>query len=220
MATLQIKIRDGKFISINSKNIEVAESKRIKGNGWNCRINEEGEVTCNGAFYFRSKKHWVKFVLKNGFSELIVTKVGEKKTVMEIHEEIKKFPLDGTIYLPGNFSYTTIPFFRENGDLPAFLRKHGLTAFLEMDPNGKFNLTQERKGADIIYEDEVTSDGTVKLKFKRQEVGKNNLIVFAEAQVLEATWVVKTTKQNGKIVARVLYAKGNPEKIKGLPKFE
>lgn len=224
MATLQIRIRNGEFISTNSVGIKSEEKQKIKGNGWNCRINEVGEVICSGAFYLRGKKYWIKFaLLEDGYSELTVTQMGKAGNGTKIREKIKTFPLDGTIYLPVNYNATSRPFFRETIDLDNFLKKHGLTAVLDVNPNGKYRLIQKRDGSNITYEDEITSNGTEKIQFKGQEIDKSNtqkIAIFAEAQVTEATWVVRTTKKNGEIAKRILCTKVAPEKIEGLPKFE
>ena len=220
MATLQIQIQDSKFISYNGENVETFSDKYIEANGWRCRITEEGKVICTATYFYKDVERKVKFSIKNGYAKLKL-KVGDTQYKLIRSYKLNQWSTDGVLRLSNNFTNPKCAYFRE-ASFQRFLDEHGITSVRYESANGIYRILQENDGDNVIFEEEIESDGNVELIYNDVKPRKEEsyFIVERDVQVTNATWAVKTVRKLGVVKHRILYTTDNPEKIIGLPKFE
>lgn len=219
MATLQIQIQDSKFISYNGENVSTFSDKYIEANGWRCRITEEGKVICTAAYFYKDVERKVKFSIKNGYAKLKL-KVGDTQYKLIRSYKLNQWSTDGVLRLSNNFTNPKCAYFRE-ASFQRFLDEHRITSVRYESANGIYRIIQENQGENVIFKEEVESDGNAEFIYNNMTAYTEKFfIVEREVQVTNATWVVKTVRKLGVVKHRILYTTDNPEKIIGLPKFE
>ena len=220
MATLQIQIKDSKFISHNGVNVEKFTDKYVEGNGWKCQIFLNGKIFCIASHYYKGNERLIKFIIQSGYVKLKV-KVGDNQESLMKNYRLNQWSTDGVLRLSNNFTHPRCAYFRE-ASFQRFLDEHGITSVRYESANGIYRVLQENDGENIIFKEEIETDGNVELIYNAVKPRKegNYFIVERDIEVSNATWVVKIVRKLGVVKHRILYTTDNPEKIIGLPKFE
>jgi len=220
MPTLQIQIQDSKFISHNGVNVETFSDKYLEANGWRCTITEGGKVICTAIYSYKDVERRLKFSIKNGYAKLKL-KVGDTQYRLIRSYKLNHYSTDGVLRLTNNFMNPRCAYFREKS-FQHFLDEHGITSVKYESANGIYRILQENHGDDIVFKEEIESDGNVELIYNDVKPRKEGtcFIVERDVEITNATWRVKTVKKLGVVQHRILYTTDNPEKIIGLPKFQ
>jgi len=220
VATLQLEIRDSKFVSHNGVNVQTFSDKCVEANGWKCQITESGKVICIAKYSYKDVKKRVKFCVQSGYAKLKL-KVGDTQERPIRSYKLNHNSIDGVIRLSNNFMHPRCAYFRE-ASFQRFLNEHGITSVRYESANGIFRILQENDGENIIFKEEIESDGTVELIYNdvKQRKDGDLFIIERDVQVSNATWVVKTVKKLGEVKHRILYTTENSGKVIRLPKFE
>lgn len=225
MATLQIEFKNGKFVSHNGVNVDVATNTYIKGNGWTGEVDENGNIVFNAVHYYdKGVRHQLKFKIVNGYVKKIL-KVGADKPKVLKSYKMEQWPIDGVIGLTAGYIDKRTTYFR-TASFQNFLNQHGITAVRFESANGIFNLMQKHdRLCRVFFSEEIKSDGRLK-KISRNVAnsdGENEYKTFDEfnmVEVTDASWTIKTVWKHGKMNNRILYTLDDPQRIVGLPKFE
>ena len=222
MATLKIEVKDLKFISHNEVNVEVFESNYLKGNGWECRIAENGRVDCIATEFYNGERHQIKLKIDKMYVKVLL-KIGNGRPRVLKSYKLNTFVVDGVIVLPGGFIDTRNPHFR-NAEFQKFLDDYGLTAVRNQDPNGIYPLTMEHSGDTAVFYEDIETDGTIRCISEKietpKESGDGQFLIKRMLEVTDATWVIKNVWRFKECQHRILYTLYNPKEITGLPKQE
>lgn len=225
MATLQIEFKNGKFISNNGVNIEVATDTYIKGNGWIGKVDECGNIVFNAIHYYdKGVRHQLKFKITDGYVKKIL-KIGDNKPRVLKSFRLDRWPIDGTIGLTSGYIDERVTYFR-TASFQRFLDQHGITAVRCESANGIFNLMQKHDGIHCtFFSENIERDGKVK-ELSRDAINYNEGMnckpfdILNMVEVSDASWTIKTVWMHGKMNNRILYTLDDPQEIVGLPKFE
>lgn len=220
MATLQIKFKDGKFISNNGVNVENFTSNNVKGNGWQCNANEFGEFSCIARKSYYGVKHQLKFYVKKGYVKTVL-RVGSSKSILVKSYKADKWPMDGVIGLPSGFVDDRRPYFR-NEEFQKFLDEYGITAVRYDLAGGMYQLDKKICDSQTIIEEKIETDGRIEvlneevLNFDDED--KSTVVERSTVEVSNASWVIKYVFVVGTKRHKILITMDNPKEIEGLPK--
>lgn len=218
MATLRIKFQDGKFVSHNGVAIEKFTPNYVKGNGWNCQVNENGDFYCVVREERYGKIHQLKFCSSKGRIKLAL-RIGDGESQILKTYKLDKWPTNGVIGLPSGFIDNRRPYFRYE-EFQDFLDVYSITSVRRELSEGLYQLDKKVCESEIIKEEKIETDGHI--DFLQGDVFKckdeNSFIERTNAMVSDATWVVKYTYIKGIRTQKILITWRNPKKIEGLPK--
>lgn len=220
MATLKVQIRNSRFIDYSGVEVKLFTPSKIKGNGWECCIDDKGNITCIAQQYYSGVRHTVKFTIKNSWVKLLL-KVGDEKNRAIKSYKLESQPTDGIIGLPGGYIDKRRAYFRD-AKFQEFLNEHQLTAVNSESANAIYVLHEEFYRGESIYREEIEdTDGRTELIFndvsKHEEDEEGTFIVTRQVEVTDASWAIKKVVNHAK-VQRILYTSDNPKAILNLPK--
>lgn len=211
MSTLQIRMVDSKFVSHNGVNVEVFEENYVKGNGWEARVKPDGRLECVASCYYHEELHLIKLKIHKGFVKLIM-KIGREKCITLKSCKLEYgWPCDGIVGLPGGYIDKRRPYFRTDR-FQKFLNDYKITSVRHESANGTYMLLTENYDGELLYYEELETDGNSELVLEDSENGIHRY------EVTNATWTIKTVVEKNKKL-RILYTTDNPEKIMNLPKL-
>ena len=223
MANLSIEIKDSKFVSHNGVNVKVFTENYVLGNGWECKIAENGRIDCiSTQFYAAGERHQMKFKIDKGYVKVLL-KIGDAQPKVLKSFKLDKWPVDGILVLPTGYMDKRKPHFRKV-DFQEFLDENVLSAVRYENPNQIYRLIQEFNGHTVSFKEEIETDGNSKLiPFpigidEKSDLGEDTIVHMIEVE--DANWVIKTVYKFGEIKHRILYTLEEPQKIVGLPKPE
>jgi len=216
MATLKIQIKDSKFVSHNGVNVEEFTERYIKGNDWECRISEEGRIDCIATQFYKDERHQIKFKINKGYVKLLL-KIGDEYPRVLKRFILEKWPQDGEISLPNGYIDLRRPFFR-NANFQNFLKEYGLTAVHCESPNKTFKVRLNRKEDEVVFYEEIITDGKIE-EISKNQLEENGLKINTLLKVINANWAIKAVWKSGKCMHRILYTQDDPKQIAGLPKL-
>ena len=88
MATLQVRIENGFFVGTNGCYVSMVEPTHIIANGWDCLIDEDGNIKCDAVRGYSDGEHSMKYVIQpNGFAKLTLNVI--KIRIQDIRPEKK-----------------------------------------------------------------------------------------------------------------------------------
>ena len=210
MATLRIGIMDSKFVSHNNVNLRTFEERYVSANGWEVTMSEDGrKLECVARQYYGGIQHLVKFKVNKGYVRLIL-KRGDKRAKVIKSFKMEEWPSEVVLGLPGGYIDNRRPYIRRKS-FQEFLDRHEITSVRNESANGTYQLIQEIKDGNIIYDEKIETDGNAVLVSENTENGT------CRYEVTNASWVIKTVQQESGII-RILYTTDNPELILNLPK--
>ena len=209
MATLRIGIKESKFVSHNNVNLRIFEEHYVSGNGWEVTMSEDGKLECVASQFYGGIRHLVKFKVKKGYARLII-KRGDKRASVIKSFKMEEWPSEVILGLPGGYIDNRRPYIRRKS-FQEFLDKYEITSVRNETANGTYQLIQEIKDGNIIYDEKIETDGNVMIVSEDTENG------MYRYEVTNASWVIKTVHQDSGII-RILYTTDNPELIMNLPK--
>lgn len=223
MATLKVQIKDSRFATYSGGEVKQFTPTYINGNGWECYINEKGDITCIAQQVHGEVKHILKFTIKNFWVKLKL-KIGEDKYRMLKSYKLANNSTDGIIGLPSGYIDRRRVFFR-CAQFQEFLDSHELTSVNFDPPNTIYVLYEEFCRGESIYKEEIEcTDGTMELLFKdlkrnvkEQEQEEGSFIIIRQVEVANARWAIKRVVK-GDRVQRILYTRYNPKTLDNLPK--
>ena len=213
-------VKDSRFIDHNGVNVEVFTPTYIKGNGWECTMDEFGNISCISKRVYRNKHYTTKFNLKNRWVKLIRKINKERPRVLKSYQLGEVWPPEGVIGLSGACDETQRAYFRES-KFQKFLDDNGLTAVYNDSANGTFALFETWQGEEILLKEEIeATDGTKELIYNDVKVSedKKALTIERRVEVTNATWTIKKVEQADGRFHRILYTTDNPKEILNLPK--
>ena len=218
MATLKIQVKDSRFVSYSGTEVNLFTSTKVNGNGWECNIDDNGNITCVAQQFYGDVRHTIKFNIKKSWIKLIL-KVGNQMPKVLKSYKLEGMQIDGVIGLPGGFIDKRRAYFRD-AKFQEFLDEHELTAVRFESANTIYVLKEEFYNGESIYREEIDdTDGRVELIFndveKKQEDGR--ILVVRRVEVTSASWAIKKVV-NGSRIQRILYTSENPKQIRNLPR--
>ena len=218
MATLQLIVKDSRFVEHNGVEVKIFTPTYVEANGWKCYLNDNGNITCIVDRTYNDIRF--KLEIKNGYFK-ISSKKGDMRPKILKSYRIAEWPADGVIGLPRDYLDSSRPYFRE-GKFQEFLNNYGLSAVKCEEASAIYTLKERFCMGEVIYKEEIeASDGHIELIFNDvHKVGDSEdgtLKILSKVQVTNATWVIKKVVKGTKI-NRILYTTQNPQKITNLPK--
>lgn len=220
MATLRIEINDSRFVAHNGVNVETFSHNHVVGNGWECTLDERGNVSCIATQFYLGKRHQIKFNLKNGWVKLLLKINDEYPKALKSYK-LNEWPVDGVIGLPDGYIDSRRAYFRE-ANFQKFLEEKGISSVRCKNANGIYILMHEVIGEGTVLEEKIETDGNYKFILNRvktiEDSSENHFEVYQEVEVNDATWVIKTV-MNRYTKLKILYTREDPKKIVGLPKL-
>jgi len=221
MATLQIEFRNGMFLSHNGVNVTKASQKHIEGNGWRGDVDENGNFSFEAIQYFSGVKHKLKFRIVGGYVKKIL-KIGKESPQVLKSYKLDKWPIDGVIGLSNGHVDERIVYFRP-AFFQDFLDKYQITAVRCESANGIFELKQTHNGHELIYSEEIETDGNYKMLSDKMGADNSSdtktFVTTQKVEIKNASWAIKTITKFGEVKHRILYTLDNPKEIVGLPKM-
>lgn len=217
MATLKIRLRNGKFVSHNGKNVEEFSEKHVIGNGWEGYINEKGEFTCFYNEDCSGVRHKTRFYVRNGVIKTTL-KIGENEPIILKKYRPEEWPTDGIIGLPFGRMNGNRPYFRSE-EFQNFLDEYGITAVRYDMPCDVFEMEKKIINSEIVTDEKIYTDGEIETeKVWLRYSSKDTTVVHRKEKVSNATWVIVETIYKGVKSNKILITLGNPKEIVDLPK--
>jgi len=221
MATLKVKVKNSRFVDYNGVEVKLFTPTKVKGNGWECNIDENGNISCVAQQYYDGERHTMKLNIKNGRVKLLLKVGHQMPKVLKVYE-LEYDNTDGVIGLPSGHIDKRRAYFRDE-KFQKFMDEHGLAAVNHESANGVFGLHEEFLEGESIFKEEIEdTDGTTETISKKiKEIpdnGENSFLIYQHIRVSHATWAIKKITK-GMIVKRILYTSDNPKKILNLPKI-
>ena len=221
MATLQIQIRDKKFVSNNGVNVQATTETYVAGNGWCGDIDENGNVDFYATRFYDGVRHKIKFQIVNGVVKKWL-KIGNRTPKILKQYKLDKWPDDGVIGLSNGILTERVTYFR-NASFQKFLDENHITAVRCESANGIYNLLQEHNGHMMIFSEYIETDGNFKVLSRDVDVNETSkekpFYIHEMTEVTDASWVIKTVSKWGEVKHRILYTLNEPQEIIGLPKL-
>ncbi len=221
MATLQVKIQNGKFVSSNGVNVEVFTDKHITANGWIGYIDEKGNVDFFANRFYGGVRHKIKFEIVDGVVKKWL-KVGDKPPKMLKVYKLEKWPDDGTIVISNGELNQRVAFFR-TASFQKFLDEYQITAVRSEVANGIYYLLEEHNGYVLTFRETIETDGKYEILSRDVDLDETTVekpfSIYETAEITDASWVIKTIWKLGKVKHRILYTLDEPQEIIGLPKL-
>lgn len=217
MSTLKVRIENLKFVSYNGADVETLEEKYLKGNGWECRIDDKGNLFCIAEELYRCcNLQRLELSIKNGEFKLVRTVNSGRPKVLKSYK--LKWPQDGVIGLQGGLIYKRRAYFREKS-FQNFLDEYSLFSVREEAPNRSYSINEELfTNGDKFYE-KIETDGKITVVSENMTDKGTSYLINKIVTVSDAEWVIKTTVKKEKLKNRVLYTDQNLKHLKGLNKF-
>lgn len=218
MATLQIEFRDKKFVSHNGVNVVSATTKEIVGNGWNGKVDEEGNITCVSVQYLAGVRYQLKFKIVDGFVKKIL-KVGDNRPIVLKSYILKNWPIDGVIGLGSGKIDNRTTYFRTQ-EFQDFLDKYGITAVRFESPNNIHSVVKINQEGFYTLHESIKTDGDAEVidQNMQRDSASENITFQQKVKVTNATWVVKSVLKGGKLANKILFTTANPRELRNLPK--
>ncbi len=219
MATLKVQVKNSRFVTYSGVEVKLFTPTKVKGNGWECCIDDKGNITCVAQQYYNDVRHTIKLNIKNGWVKLLL-KVGDQQTKALRSYKLESENTDGLIGLPAGYIDKRRAYFRD-AKFQEFLDAHELTAVNFESANGIYELKEEFWRGESIYKEEIDdTDGCAELIFndvkKSEEDEEGSFLIVRRVEVTNATWTIKKVVKGSKI-QRILYTSDNPKKIMNLP---
>ena len=101
MEILKITIKNARFVKHNDVNVEVYSPTYIQGNGWQCDISDDGNLTCVFKIEHNGMKNQLKLNIKNGEMKLLF-KLGYGRPRLLRICKFKDTEINGVLELPDN----------------------------------------------------------------------------------------------------------------------
>ena len=222
MATLQIRIRDKKFVSTNGVNLQVATETHVAGNGWCGDIDEKGNIDFYATRFYDGIKHKIKFQIVDGVVKKWL-KIGNQPPKVLKHYKLEKWPDNGVIGLSNGILSERVTYFRTSS-FQKFLDEYQITAVRCESANGIYNILQEHNGHMIIFSEVIETDGKIKVISRDVDVTETSnekpFYINEMTEVTDASWVIKTVSRFGEVKHRILYTLDELQEIIGLPKIK
>ena len=218
MATLQLVVKNSRFVEHNGVEVKTFTPTYVEANGWKCYLNDNGSITCIADRTYNDIRF--KIEIKNGYFK-ISSKKGDMRPRILKSYRIKEWPVDGVIGLPRDYLDSSRPYFRDE-KFQEFLNNYGLSAVKCEEASTIYTLKERFCMGEVTYKEEIeSSDGHIELIFDDfHKVGDSEdgtLVIFRKVDVTNATWVIKKVVKGTKI-NRILYTTQNPKEITNLPK--
>lgn len=220
MATLKVRIKNSQFVDYSGGEVELFTPTNVKGNGWECYINDKGNITCIAQHVYGDVKHTIKLNIKNGWVKLRL-KIGEQPTQVLKSYKLESDYTDGLIGLPGGYIDRRRAYFRDS-NFQEFLDSNKLDAVNFESANVTYVLYEEFYKGESIYKEEIEyTDGRTELVFndikKSEQNEEGSFRIVRHIEVRDASWAIKkVVRRSG--IQRILYTNKNPKQILNLPK--
>ena len=217
MPTLQLKVKNSRFVEHNGVEVKIFTPTYVEANGWKCYLNDNGNITCIAEKTYDDIRF--KIEIKNGYLK-ISSKKGDMRSKILKSYRIKEWPVDGIIGLPRGYLDSIRPYFREE-KFQEFLNDYGLSAVKCEEASTIYTLKERFCRGEITYKEEIEdSDGHIELisndVHKAGDNEDGTLKILRKVQVTNATWVIKKVIK-GTQISRILYTTKNPKQITDLP---
>ncbi len=167
MATLQIRMENGLFAETNGCYISKVEPTHVIGNGWDCKILDDGSIKCYATKKYSYGKWSMRYIIRpNGFAKLSVKNHrGEVRTLRTGFVVPKGTTIgNGILGLAGGRINERYAYYRDI-KFQEFLEKFGITAVKHEDPNQTFEGFSALTGIGSAFQ-EVYSDGKVEKEYE------------------------------------------------------
>lgn len=222
MATLQIEIRDRKFVSNNGVNVQVATETHIAGNGWAGYIDENGNVDFFATRYYEGVRYKIKFQIVDG-TVMKWLKVGDKPRKVLKHYQLDEWPSNGIIGISNGVLTERVAYFR-TPSFQKFLDDYQITAVRSETPNAIYSIMQEHNGHMLTFNEVIETDGKYNTISRDVDVDETSdarpFSINEMVEITDASWALKTVSKFGEVKHRILYTLEEPQEIVGLPKFQ
>lgn len=224
---LEIKIKDGKFVSSNNVNVEEFSDTYVRGNGWQCFIKVNGAIKCETISQENADMQQTKYfiIYPNGSGQLKYRKNEEppihlrKRYVVPKGCSIK----NGTIGLSSGTIEERYAYFRHE-ELQNFLEQYGINRIKKADPNDVYQGYLVYNDSENYYstiitdgEEVIINDPSEIEKLSKNFSTSDDFIIRSEKIIVtNATWALKVVrKRKGEevYVYRVLYTLENFKNI-------
>jgi len=217
MPTLQLKVKNSRFVEHNGVEVKTFTPTYVEANGWKCYLNDNGNITCIAEKTYDDIRF--KIEIKNGYLK-ISSKKGDMRPKILKSYKIKEWPVDGVIGLPRGYLDSIRPYFREE-KFQEFLNNYGLSAVKCEEASAIYALKERFCRGEVTYKEEIeASDGHIELisndVHKAGDNEDGTLKILRKVEVTNATWVIKKVIKGTKI-SRILYTTKNPKQITNLP---
>ena len=211
MATLKLKLENGFFAGSNGVYLQSLTPTEVSGNGWDCRIHENGMIECICAREYADGVHSIRYAIQpNGFAKLTLRVPGQRDKVLKKGFVLRRGEKlsNGTLGLAGGHVDCRYAYFR-NESLTAFMEKYGLTAISREDPNQVFELRHVDDGRGTCR-CVLTTDGSS--EYKGAELFERINGSYQSYEVTNASWAIVEKRQwegDNKNYSRILYTLSN-----------
>ena len=125
MATLRIRVKNKKFISHNNVDVEEFFSRYVRGNGWICKMHDNGDFHCVATVVYNGTECRIKFKIEEGYLKLSL-KIGDDQIRVLKKHEMDKWPDDGVIGLTSGPIPKRNAYFRD-AEFQDFLDEYSIT---------------------------------------------------------------------------------------------
>ena len=222
MATLQIEVRDKKFVSTNGVNLQEVTETHVAGNGWCGDIYENGNIDFYATRFYNGVRYKIKFQIVNGVVKTWL-RIGDQPPKILKQYKLEKWPDDGVIGLSNGTLTERVTYFRTSS-FQEFLDEYHITAVRYESANRIYDILQEHNGHMMIFSEYIETDGEFKVLSRDVDVAETVLekpfYIHEMIEVTDASWVIKTVSRFGEAKHRILYTLDEPREIIGLPKLE
>ena len=220
MATLQLVLKNSRFVEHNGVEVKIFTPTYVEANGWKCYIDEYGNIKCIAQQDYNGIRYKSKIELKKGYAKHHLKKGDTIPKVLKSYK-FKVWPVDGVIGLPGGHIASRRPYFREE-KFQEFLKEYGLSAVRNGAASAIYTLKEKFRNNQSDYKEEIeATDGQIELIFndvrKSEDSEEGSFTILRKAEVTNATWVIKKVVKGTKI-NRILYTTENPKEMTNLPK--
>lgn len=218
MATLKIRLSNGRFVSHNGTNVEEFSERHVIGNGWECYLNEKGEFTCFSIENYSGIRHKIRFTVKNGYIKTTLKIGDEPSFILKLYRD-EEWPTDGIIGLPFGRLNGNRPYFR-NASFQDFLDKNGITAVRYGEACDVFELEKKIIDSETVIDEKIYTDGEIETeKVWLWYSNSHTTVIHRKEKVSNATWVIVENTYKGVQNNRILITLKNPREIVDLPKY-
>lgn len=217
MATLRIMIKGKKFVSHNNVDVEEFYSRYLKGNGWICKIYENGDFHCVATGTYNGGECRIKFKIEEGHLKLSL-KIGDGTVKIIKKEKMDKWPIDGVIGLTSGPIHTRNAYFRDM-DFQDFVEEYSITSIKSTSADGIYQLEKTVCEGCTTFEELIETDGNMLQIFEAEDYpNKDCKNVYQEVEVSNATWVIKKVFKSGVTKHKILFSEQSLSELQGLPK--
>ena len=218
MATLQLKVKDGRFVESNGVNVKAFSPTYVEGNEWKCEIKKDGAIFCFAQKTVGETMYSMRYTITNGWTKLTL-KIGDQKPKILKNFRLREPNIAGVIGLPGGDITKRRPYFREAG-FQELLERYGLTAVRFEYANAVYTLHEQFQNGETIFKEEIEiTDGNQECIFEETiESSQGEILAMKRCvEVTDAKWVIKKVQKVDGGIHRILITKQNPKTMRGLP---